>query len=181
MFAIFGLGNVGKEYDNTYHNLGFIVLDAFAKKHGISFSKKKCNAMFGEGKIFGKKVMLFKPTTFMNNSGFSVADAVKKFKIEKNHLMVVFDDVDIPVSEIRIKEKGSAGSHNGIKSIIQNLGHNEFARIKVGIGSKYYNLVDYVLSKISKEHAQQFESVIENACILLEEFIKNDGEVNRVH
>lgn len=181
MFAIFGLGNEGKKYDNTYHNMGFLVLDALAKKHGIVFSKTKCNASFAQGVVAGKKVLLFKPKTYMNNSGLSVAQAVKKFKLNASELLVVYDDVDIPVGQVRIKQKGSAGSHNGMKSIIEHLGTQEFARVKVGIGAPFYNLTDYVLSKIAPEHNEELQIAIADAVLLVEGFILKNGIVNHVN
>lgn len=181
MFAIFGLGNIGKEYENTYHNLGFMVLDAFAKKHNLTFSKKKCDALFCETVLFGQKVMLLKPTTFMNNSGISVNKVQKKFKLDTKEILVVYDDIDIEIGEYRLREKGSAGSHNGMKSIVANLNSTEFPRLRVGIGSDYNNLISYVLSKISLEHFKVLENVI-NVCVsLIEKFIMENGEVNKVH
>lgn len=179
MFAIVGIGNVGSEYENTYHNLGFMVLDAFAKKHNLTFSKKKCNAYFCETVLFGKKVMLFKPTTYVNNSGICVSELKRKFKLNNNQILVVVDDVNIKVGDYRIRQSGSAGGHNGLKSIISQIGE-DFPRLRVGIGSEFNSLVNYVLSKISKEHMTVLESVINVCVILLEKFIMENGEINRV-
>lgn len=181
MFVIIGLGNPGTMYENTYHNMGFLAVSEFAKQHHISFSKKKYNALYGETTMFGEKVIVLKPQTFMNNSGQSVSAIVKKLKVNLNQMLVVFDDVDIPVGEIRLREKGTAGSHNGMKSIIEHLGESDFPRLKIGIGDKYYNLADYVLSKIKSEHSQKLDESITNAAQLIEKFIACKGEINRVH
>ena len=181
MIAIFGLGNIGAQYKNTYHNLGFMVLDAFAQKHGIEFTKTKCSAFFAEINLFGQKVLLFKPKTYMNNSGISVSEAVKKFKLNEENVLVVYDDVDIPVGTLRLRENGSAGSHNGMKSIVSYIGTTDFPRLRLGIGDTYYNLVDYVLSSIKPEHKESVQLAIDQAVTILEDYIKQNGEVNRVH
>lgn len=181
MFAIFGLGNDGKKYENTYHNMGFLVLDAVAKKYGLTFSKKKCHARYTEFVLEGKKVMLFKPTTFMNDSGKSVREAMKKFKLSAHQVLVVYDDVDIKVGSYRLREKGSAGSHNGMKSIVASIGTTEFARLRVGIGAEYYDLIDFVLSDIRAEHMQPLADVIVQAVNVIEQWVAKDGNVNEVH
>lgn len=181
MFVIVGLGNPGVTYEKTYHNMGFMAVDAFAKQHNISFSKKKHNALYAETRMFGEKVVLIKPQTFMNNSGQSVAELVRKLKVNTANMLVVFDDVDIPVGSVRLREKGTAGSHNGIKSIIEHLGTTDFPRLKLGIGDKYFNLADYVLSKVKAEHAQSVNDALTSAVEIIEKFIEYKGEINRVH
>lgn len=180
MFLIVGLGNPTKEYDNTYHNIGFMVLDSFAKSYNVAFSKKKCDGLFAEAKIADKKVLLLKPQTYMNNSGTSVWQMVKKYKIALNKILVVYDDIDIPVGQYRLRKSGSAGSHNGMKSIIGHLGQEEFARLRVGIGAKYFDLADYVLSKISAEHKPLLDQSITTACGIITEFVVQNGDIDKV-
>lgn len=147
-----GLGNVGKEYEDTVHNLGFIVIDRVAEKLGFSFKKNICSALVAEANYKGEKVVLAKPTTYMNNSGIAVKSLVKKFDIDiSKDLLIINDDIDLPQGVVRLREKGSAGTHNGLKSIVKELATTEFSRLKIGAGappSEFMNLADYVLSKI---------------------------------
>lgn len=148
MYVIVGLGNPTKEYNNTRHNVGFRVIDAIAEKYDISVLEKKHKALIGKGMIDGQKVILAKPLTYMNLSGESVRELVDYYKIdEKEELIVIYDDISLDVGQLRIRKKGSAGGHNGIKNIITHLGHDTFMRIKVGVGEKPkgYDLADYVL------------------------------------
>lgn len=153
MFIIVGLGNPKKEYENTRHNIGFDVLDIIAEENGISVTESKHKALIGKGYIEGNKVVLAKPKTFMNLSGESVRALIDYYKIEEEtELIVIYDDVSLDVGQLRIRKKGSAGGHNGIKSIIAHLGHDTFMRIKMGVGEKPkgYDLADYVLGHFSK-------------------------------
>ena len=118
MYIIVGLGNIGREYVRTRHNVGFMVTELIANKLGIELTKRKCKAMTGEGFINGKKVVIAQPETFMNNSGFSVSELMNWYKAEHNQLIVIYDDIDLEVGQVRIREKGSAGTHNGMRSII---------------------------------------------------------------
>jgi len=136
MYIVVGLGNPGKKYEGTRHNAGFEVLDNFAQKHGIKINKIKFKGLIGEGRIQGEKVLLLKPQTFMNLSGRSVREIVEFYKIEADKLIVVYDDIDTPLGRIRIRKRGSAGSHNGMKDIIYNIMVDEFPRIRVGIGGQ---------------------------------------------
>ncbi len=151
MKLIIGLGNPGREYANTRHNIGFEAVDALAQDYSISVTKNKFKALYGEGKVGNKKVILVKPQTYMNLSGESVKAFATWHKIKPEDILVIYDDVSLPPGKLRIRTKGSAGGHNGIKSIIQHLGTNEFERIKVGIGEKPqgWNLADYVLSRFT--------------------------------
>ncbi len=152
MYIIVGLGNPTKEYKNTRHNIGFDVIDAIAEKYDISVLEKKHKALIGKGNIEGEKVILAKPLTYMNLSGESVRELTDYYKIdEKEELIVIFDDISLDVGQLRIRKKGSAGGHNGIKSIISHLGHDSFMRIKMGVGDKPkgYDLADYVLGRFS--------------------------------
>ncbi len=158
MFIIAGLGNPGKEYEGTRHNVGFDVIDALADKYNISVNERKGRAFCGKGMIAGQKVLLVKPQTFMNLSGESIRSLVDFYKIEPElDFLVIFDDVSLDVGQIRIRKKGSAGGHNGIKSIISHLGTQDFQRIKVGVGEKpkEYDLADYVLGHFSKADKEE--------------------------
>ena len=160
MFIIVGLGNPSKEYEGTRHNVGFDVIDAIADKYNISVTDRKNRAFCGKGIIAGQKVLLAKPQTYMNLSGESVRGLVDYYKIdEETELLVIFDDISLDVAQLRIRKKGSAGGHNGIKNIIANLGTNVFQRIKVGVGEKpkEYDLADYVLGHFSKAEKEQME------------------------
>jgi PTH1 family peptidyl-tRNA hydrolase len=135
MYIIAGLGNPGREYDNTRHNIGFAAIDKIAAKEDISVMEKKHKAIIGKGYIEGQKVILAKPQTFMNLSGESVRELVDYYKVdEKTELIVISDDISLDVGQIRVRKKGSAGGHNGLKNIIAHLGHDTFMRIKVGVG-----------------------------------------------
>lgn len=152
-FLIAGLGNPTPKYFNTRHNAGFLALDFFAEKEGISFPKQKFHALVGRGDVGENSCMLLKPTTFMNNSGVAIEEARNYYKIPVQNCIVLYDDIDIPFGTIRIRTKGSAGGHNGIKSIICETGSEEFIRIKIGVGKpsqKGYDLVNWVLSQFSQ-------------------------------
>ncbi len=153
MFIIVGLGNPTAEYAGTRHNVGFDVIDMVADKYNISMTERKHRAFCGKGIIAGQKVILAKPQTYMNLSGESVRSLLDYYKIdEESELLVIYDDISLDVGQLRIRKKGSAGGHNGIKNIIQHLGTSVFPRIKVGVGEKPkdYDLVDYVLGHFSK-------------------------------
>lgn len=154
MFIIAGLGNPTKEYQQTRHNVGFDAIDCIADKYGIDVKEKKYKAICGKGMIGSEKVILLKPQTFMNLSGESIRAALDFYKVdEKDELIVIYDDISLEPGQLRIRKKGSAGGHNGIKNIIAHLGHDEFMRIKVGVGEKPagYDLADYVLGHFSKD------------------------------
>lgn len=163
MYIIVGLGNPTREYENTRHNIGFDTIDAIANKYDIAVLEKKHKALIGKGFIDGKKVILAKPLTYMNLSGESVRELVDYYKIEETEeLIVIFDDISLDVGQLRIRKKGSAGGHNGVKNIIKQLGHDTFMRIKIGVGEKPkgYDLADYVLGHFSeKERKIMDESV----------------------
>ena len=148
MYLIAGLGNPTKEYDKTRHNVGFSVIDVLADRYRIDISEKKHKALCGRGVIEGQKVLLLKPQTFMNLSGESIRAAADYYKIEPEEMIVIYDDISLDPGQLRIRLKGSAGGHNGIKNIIANLGTQDFPRIKVGVGAKppRMDLADYVLS-----------------------------------
>lgn len=154
MYIIAGLGNPTKEYDNTRHNIGFAAIDMLADKYGINVTEVKHKALLGKGVINGNKVILVKPMTYMNLSGEAVRSVVDYYKVdEAEELIVIYDDISLDVGQLRVRKKGSAGGHNGIKNIIAHLGHDVFQRIKIGVGEKPkgYDLADYVLGHFSKE------------------------------
>lgn len=154
MYIIAGLGNPTKEYENTRHNIGFMAIDALADTYNINVSEVKHKAILGKGMINGTKVILMKPLTYMNLSGEAIRAAVDYYKVDETcELIVIYDDISLDVGKLRIRKKGSAGGHNGIKNIIAHLGHDNFNRIKIGVGEKPkgYDLADYVLGHFSKE------------------------------
>lgn len=173
MKIIVGLGNPEKKYDGTRHNIGFAVLDRIADKYNISMDIKKHKGLCGKGIIEGEKVVLVKPMTYMNLSGECVREVADYYKAGPQDILVIFDDISLEPGKIRIRAKGSAGGHNGIKSIIAHLGSEQFARIKCGIGEKPkgYDLADYVLGHFSKDELEIIDSGIQRAqeacaCIL---------------
>ena len=149
MFLIVGLGNPGKEYAGTRHNIGFEAVDYIADKYNIELNRIKFKGIFGEGMINGKKVILLKPTTYMNLSGESIREVVNFYKISNEEIIVIYDDISLEVGRLRIREKGSHGGHNGIKSIIANLSSDVFPRVKIGVGGPKGDLVSHVLGKFS--------------------------------
>lgn len=166
MFIIVGLGNPTAEYEGTRHNVGFAVIDAIADKYNISVTERKHRAFCGKGIVEGQKVLLVKPQTYMNLSGESVRSALDFYKVDpETELLVIYDDVSLDAGQLRIRKKGSAGGHNGIKNIIQHLGNDVFLRIKVGVGEKPkdYDLADYVLGHFSKADQEQMEEGYRNA------------------
>lgn len=166
MILIVGLGNPGKQYEHTRHNVGFDVIDVIADKYNISVTEKKHKALCGKGIIEGQKVVLAKPQTFMNLSGESVAELLNFYKSDpETELIVIFDDISLAPGNIRVRKKGSAGGHNGIKNIIANLGTDVFMRIKIGVGEKpkKYDLADYVLGHFSKEDRELMEEGYDKA------------------
>lgn len=165
MYLIAGLGNPTKEYDKTRHNVGFSVLDVLADKYGIDVSERKHRAYCGKGIIEGQKVLLVKPQTFMNLSGESLRSAVDYYKIAPEDIIVIYDDISLEPGQLRIRQKGSAGGHNGIKNIIAQLGTQEFPRIKVGVGAKppRMDLADYVLSRFSKGEQELMDAAFREA------------------
>ena len=173
MYIIAGLGNPGKKYEHTRHNVGFDVMDVLAEKYNIRMDEKKYKAICGKGMIGSEKVVLVKPQTFMNLSGESIAEAVNFYKVDPEHIIIVYDDISLDVGQLRIRKKGSAGGHNGIKNIIAHLGTQEFPRIKVGVGDKpkKMDLADYVLSRFSKEDSAVMEDAFREAAGAVEMMI----------
>ena len=165
MKLIVGLGNPTGKYDKTRHNVGFEVIDYLVNQYGIALDTLKHKGMYGKGIIEGKSVILLKPMTFMNLSGESVSGVANYYKIPAEDIIVIYDDINLDVGRIRIRKKGSAGGHNGIKNIIAHLGTQEFPRVRIGVGMKPGNmdLADYVLSRFSKDEEPLLQSGYERA------------------
>lgn len=179
MFIIAGLGNPTMQYEGTRHNVGFDVIDAIADKYNISVTERKSRAFCGKGIIAGQKVLLVKPQTYMNLSGESIRGIVDYYKVdEESELLVIYDDISLDVGQLRIRKKGSAGGHNGIKNIIAHLGTTVFPRIKVGVGEKpkNYDLADYVLGHFSKEEKVLMEEGYERAIEAVEQIVQGEIE-----
>ena len=176
MKLIVGLGNPGKKYEKTRHNMGFMVLDHLSEISQIDIDKEVFNGLLGRGKIFDNDVLLFKPTTFMNLSGTAVLQVVKFFKIAIEDVIVVFDDMALPVGQIRLRKAGSSGGQKGMQNIIDLLHTTDIKRIRVGIGQPSYDVVDYVLGKPLKEEMPLIEDAINRAVDALKEAMKSNFE-----
>ncbi|WP_415933746.1 aminoacyl-tRNA hydrolase [Ruminococcus champanellensis] len=166
-YLIVGLGNPGLEYAQTRHNAGFMTLDLLAEREHTEIKRMKFKSLCGDAVIAGKRCLLMKPTTYMNNSGQAVAEAMQFYKLPIDHIIVIYDDISLEPSRLRIRRKGSDGGHNGIKSIIYLTGEDTFPRIKLGVGKKPrpdYNLADWVLSRFTKEELEQLHIAAEHAC-----------------
>lgn len=165
MQLIAGLGNPTEEYAHTRHNMGFMVLDALAKEWGIAVSNYSKRAFLGSGIVAGQKVLLVKPQTYMNLSGVSIREIVSFYKIEKQQILIIYDDIHLPLGQLRIRKKGSAGGHNGMRNIIEQLGTDEISRIRMGVNEKpeRMDLAEYVLGKFPKSEQQQLENAILDA------------------
>ncbi len=183
MFVIFGLGNPEKKYENTYHNTGFNAVDFFAKKNDFEFTKEKYNGKVATGVFKGEKVMLVKPQTYMNLSGECVRQLVNALKLPLENILVVYDDIDLPVGTLRLRKSGSAGTHNGMRNIVEQLSSTQFSRLRLGIGkSENVPLVNYVLSKYSEENKKiLIEDVFPKACMIMEKFIEYKGDLERIN
>lgn len=165
-WLVVGLGNPGAKYEKTRHNAGFCALDILAKELGVEVKKARFQGLTALASLGGQKVLLLKPQTFMNASGLSVKQAVDFYKIPTARVLVLFDDVSLDVGRIRIRSSGSAGGHNGIKSMISSLGSDQFPRVKIGVGAKPhpdYDLADWVLANIPKEAREDFQRALTNA------------------
>ena len=177
MWLVAGLGNPGDKYAYNWHNLGFLAVEMLADKHNITLDRPKFNGVYGKGKIGGEDVIILKPSTYMNNSGESVAPAASFFKIDPSHVIIVYDDIDIAVGSIRVRAKGSAGTHNGMKSVIKFMGTQEFPRVRIGSGPvpEKWNLIDYVLADIPKDQRETVYHSFEDAVKAIEEYIGENG------
>lgn len=178
-YIIVGLGNPGLTYEKTRHNVGFRCIDELSRAEQIPCDRAKFQAQFGLGEIAGKRCLLLKPQTFMNNSGEAVAAAMRFYKLEPRQLLVISDDISLPVGRLRIRQKGSAGGHNGLKSIIALLGTDTFARVKIGVGQKPhpdYDLADWVLGKFPPAEEKAVSEVLQKAAEAVTCYVKNGAE-----
>jgi len=179
MYIIAGLGNPGKEYGNPRHNAGYEAVDALAEKYNISVLDLKHKALIGKGMICGQKVALVKPLTFMNLSGESLRMAVDYYKVDpEEELIVISDDISLPPGQLRVRKKGSAGGHNGLKNIIKMLGTENFQRVRLGVGEKPrgYDLVDWVLGHYNKEERAAMDAAVDKAVQAVELMLEHGAE-----
>ncbi|MCC8016571.1 MAG: aminoacyl-tRNA hydrolase [Clostridiales bacterium] len=179
-FIIAGLGNPGAKYEMTRHNAGFLAVDLLAMQNNVNIKKLKFHSLVCDVNINNKKCLLMKPQTFMNNSGEALREAAAFYKIPAQNIIVISDDISLDTGKIRIRRKGSAGGHNGLKSIIENIKSQDFPRIKIGVGKKpnaYIDLADWVLGRFPKEQEADLKSALENACSAVQLLV--DGETDR--
>lgn len=177
MILIVGLGNPGKKYELTRHNMGFRAVDLFSELAFIDIDKEAFHGLVGRGKVFDKDVILFKPMTYMNLSGTAVREIANFFKINLDDIIVVFDDMSLPVGKIRLRLEGSSGGQKGMQNIIDNLGSEKIKRIRIGIGEPEYSSIDYVLSKPTKDEEPLIEEAIETAGEALKKVLRSSFEL----
>lgn len=174
MYIVIGLGNPGRNYVNTRHNVGFDAIDLLAHRHDVNLNKIKFHSVYGDFRIGNEKVMLVKPQTYMNRSGISVFEIMKFYKIDIENLIVLYDDIDLSFGALRIRSKGSSGTHNGMKSVIYQIQDDKFPRIRIGIGrNPKMDLADYVLQKFSDSERLTINDTITSAADAVEDIIKN--------
>lgn len=176
-YLVVGLGNPGDKYFHTRHNAGFLALDYISQKANTNIDRSKFKALVGEANIANKRILLMKPQTFMNNSGEAVSEAASFYKIKPENIIVIFDDISLDVGRMRVRRDGSAGGHNGIKSIIEHIGSDKFPRIKIGVGQKPhpdFDLADWVLSEFGKEDKEKLFAMFGYAHEGLEKILSGD-------
>lgn len=172
MYIIAGLGNPGSKYENTRHNMGFKAIDAMASEFGIDVNRAKFKGLIGEGRIGSEKVILLKPQTYMNLSGQSVREIMNFYKIPEENLIVIYDDFDLPIGSIRVRKSGGPGTHNGMKSVVQELGSRKFPRVRVGIGSSDGSTIQFVIGKVGKDKQQILNEAAEAAASAAADIIR---------
>ncbi len=172
MYIIAGLGNPGSKYENTRHNMGFKAIDAMASEFGIDVNRVKFKGLIGEGRIGSEKVILLKPQTYMNLSGQSVREIMNFYKIPEENLIVIYDDFDLPIGSIRVRKSGGPGTHNGMKSVVQELGSRKFPRVRVGIGSSDGSTIQFVIGKVGKDEQQILNEAAEAAASAAADIIR---------
>ena len=179
MYLIIGLGNPEKEYANTRHNMGFDTINKLANKNNIEVNNNKFKGLYGTGIIQGKKVILLKPQTYMNLSGESVKEIVKFYHIKPEEIIIIYDDIDTEKGNIRIRKKGGPGSHNGMKSVVENLNTTDFGRIRVGIGQpeNKRDMINYVIGKVPEEEQKILQEGVNKATEAIEEILKNGIDI----
>ena len=183
-WLLVGLGNPGSKYESTRHNMGFLAVDGLARRKGFRFNKLRFRAWTAEWMVNGEKVLVMKPQTYMNLSGESVGEAARFYKIPADHVVVISDDISLPVGKLRVRTGGSAGGHNGLKNIIQHLGTDQFPRVRVGVGEKPhpdYDMADWVLGKFQGEDKKAIDGAVKRAADAVECFLKEgpDRAMNR--
>lgn len=176
MILIVGLGNPGKDYLGTRHNVGFDAIEILAKRHGLRFRGSRASALIAEGTVAGTKAVLVKPLTFMNLSGQAVRDLASYYRVSHEDIVVICDDVNLPLGKLRIRPKGSAGGHNGLKSIIQCLQGDDFIRVRIGVGSPRGQMIDHVLSRFGREERGRIAEATARAADSIEEFASSGLE-----
>ncbi len=185
MFLIVGLGNPEEDYSNTRHNMGFDTINKISKECNIQVNKKKFNGLYGSGMINNEKVILLKPQTFMNLSGDCIREFINFYKIELNNIIVIYDDIDLEPGTVKVRKKGGAGTHNGMKSVVQNLASTEFPRVRVGIGMPEHkgDLINHVLGHISEEEKEVLDKGTTIAKDAVLEILKNgiDNAMNKIN
>lgn len=183
MYLIIGLGNPEEEYARTRHNMGFDTINKISEKYDIKVNKTKFNALYGTGEIEGEKVILLKPQTYMNLSGTAIRDFMNFYKLSPENIIVIFDDLDIEPGIIKIRKKGGPGTHNGMKSVVNEIKSEDFCRIRIGIGNSEYknDLLNYILTRIPDDEYKILEKAINNAASSIAEILKNgiDSAMNK--
>jgi PTH1 family peptidyl-tRNA hydrolase len=174
MYLIAGLGNPGKKYEETRHNIGFKILDAFADRHSVSISKQEQNGLTGLYRIDGSKVLLVKPQTYMNDSGACIRGLMDYYDIPIENLLVIYDDIDLEVGVVRTRKKGGSGTHNGMRSIIAHTKNQNFPRVRVGVDTpEYGELISHVLGKFSPDEKEKINASVNRGVEIIESFIRN--------
>ena len=179
MYLIVGLGNPEEQYANTRHNMGFCAVNKLSEKYNINLDKSKFNAIYGKGEIYGEKVIIVKPQTYMNLSGEAVKKFVDYYKIENDKILIIYDDMDVEMGNIRVRKQGSSGSHNGMRSVVSMLGTEKIPRIRIGISKPENpnNNIDYVIGKVSKEEIEKLEPGIKKAEDAICDIIKSGIDI----
>ena len=185
MYLIVGLGNPEPEYSRTRHNMGFDVINKLSEKYNIKVEKKGLDSLYGIGIIENEKVILCKPQTYMNLSGEAIIKFIRFYKIDLSKVIIIYDDIDLNVGDVKIRKKGGAGTHNGMKSVIENLGTTEFPHVRIGTGKpiEKQNLIEYVISKLPKEEYETLKDAIDTGAEAVSQIIKNgiDNSMNNIN
>ncbi|NCC48270.1 MAG: aminoacyl-tRNA hydrolase [Clostridia bacterium] len=178
LWLISGLGNPGTRYVHNWHNLGFMVLDLLAERHHLPIRRIRCQSLLAQGNLPEGRVILQKPATYMNNSGIAVQEALRYFRVEPDHCLIIYDDVDLPAGQLRIRPNGGPGTHNGMRSIISHLGHESFPRLRIGIGPRpvHYDMAEFVLSDIPPQQRDLMKDTLNRAADAVELMVSSGLE-----